>query len=373
MRSSALGNKGSRGLIKLLRIGLRAHIRAPLLPVIYPRASAFFISCALTQAPQNDCENKLAVVSVSRQRLSMSRYSPIQSFRSLWLRPSTTLIALTMILAGRFSREAAGEVLLNMGPTIVGESKSDVATNGFSIEIESWSWGMSRAVTNTSGKRQLSPVNTREISFTKLLDGSTPSLMNALTKGSSIPEVKLLLRRTGPLRQENFLQITLKNALVSSYDLVHSSAGSSIPAENFTLNFTEVILDYTPYSAMGNPGPKKSFSFNLTAAPLTGGALAAASVADVSQPSSNQLKTLLHATSEDQLQVREEIRSGTRYLVVDLARSGNDQNSQLIAQTSSDLRVWSAGTVIEEVVDAATVRYLIPMDQLQQFLRVSPK
>ncbi|MDB6037071.1 MAG: type secretion system tube protein Hcp [Verrucomicrobiales bacterium] len=301
----------------------------------------------------------------------MSCYSSNKPFCFPWHRPSRKFIALIVILAVRFSHDAVGDVLLNMGPNIIGESRADVAVNGWNIEIESWSWGMTRPVAVTAGKRELSPVNAKEISFVKLLDSSSPGVMNALVKGSRIPEVKLLLRQTGNGRMENFLQITLKNALVTSYNI--DGSYSTLPNENFTINFTEVTLDYTPYNSAGNPGVKRSFNFNLTAPPVSGGALAAAAVADISVPGSDQLKTLLHATSEDQLQAREEVRSGTHYLAVDLARSGSDQTSQLIAQTSNDLRAWSAGTVIEEVVDATTVRYLIPMDQAQQFLRVSAK
>jgi type VI secretion system secreted protein Hcp len=298
----------------------------------------------------------------------MNRFFRITSFRSTGHRLPAIFTSLIMMLTVRFSCGAA-TVLLNMGPTIVGESRADIAAKGFNIDIQSWSWGMTRPVlTNATVKRQLSPVSTKDISFSKYLDSSSPGLMNALTKGTIVSEVKLLLRNTGIDRLETFLQLTLKNAVITSYTIDNSSER---PTESFTINFTEVTLDYTPFNAAGQPGPKKSFTFNLTAPPLSGAPLVAASVAEVSGPGSDELKTLLHATSEDQLQAREEVRSGTHYLAVEVVRSGSDQTSQLIAQTSNDLRVWSAGTVIEEVVDATTVRYLIPMDQAQQFLRVS--
>ena len=64
-----------------------------------------------------------------------------------------------------------------------------------------------------------------------------------------------------------------------------------------------------------------------------------------------------------------------QYLAVEVARSKDSQTLQLVAQVSKDLKSWSAGTVIEEVAqdgpDQQIIRYLIPMDQAQQFLRVS--
>jgi hypothetical protein len=56
-------------------------------------------------------------------------------------------------------------------------------------------------------------------------------------------------------------------------------------------------------------------------------------------------------------------------------RAKDSQSAKLVAQTSTDLRNWSQGSVIEEEAsqseDQQVNRYLIPMQKAQQFLRLA--
>ncbi len=121
-----------------------------------------------------------------------------------------------------------------------GESKDEMHRDW--IDIESWSWGVSRNSDRASGlptgKRQHRPLN-----FTKYVDKATPKLFEFCTEGNNAKEVTIELTRTDADGQQvTYLLIHLENVRVSSYNISGGSddGGDIRPTESVTLNYERI-------------------------------------------------------------------------------------------------------------------------------------
>jgi type VI secretion system secreted protein Hcp len=121
--------------------------------------------------------------------------------------------------------------------------KGQVQTTGFAdqIAIESLSWGTSRNVSSFTGTaREVSSPNFSEVSCMKMFDSSSQAIFRNAMFGDPLPEVVIsFVRDKGQGEVEAYLETTLKNVLVTSYQVSHSS-GQDAPAESFSLNFTVI-------------------------------------------------------------------------------------------------------------------------------------
>ena len=137
---------------------------------------------------------------------------------------------------------------------IAGESTDDKHKG--EIEIASWSWGVSSAAQAggaRSGKPCVSPM-----SFSKLVDKSSPALMANAVSGMVIPNAILIGRKAGDKQQE-YLKLELKNVLISSYQT--GGSNSSLPADQFSLNFSTMTVEYKQQNPDGSTGAPVSASF----------------------------------------------------------------------------------------------------------------
>lgn len=108
------------------------------------------------------------------------------------------------------------------------------------IMLESFSWGATnpgivRSPTPT-GASSFSPIN-----VVIRLDQSAPKLLVAAARGDSIPKVEIKIFRSGE-KKEEFLKITLQNAIISSYQA--RGASGDIPIESVSLNFSKIKYEY---------------------------------------------------------------------------------------------------------------------------------
>ena len=145
---------------------------------------------------------------------------------------------------------------------IKGESRDKI--NKDSIDVLSWSWGMSNAGGSKTGGKGGKP-NVQEISLTKYFDISSPALMLSTLKGTRHPKAVLsVIKRGGDTSKANeFLVITLNDVQVTSL----SSGGSSDEdrfTENVTLDFTSFKLDYIPTDQKGKAADKVSVKYDIS-------------------------------------------------------------------------------------------------------------
>lgn len=120
------------------------------------------------------------------------------------------------------------------------------------IAIESYSFGMNNNVTFAagSGGGGAGKANIQDIHFTKLMDKTSPALMQALMVGTHIKSIVLTLRKTTGAVQLDYFSITLEDCCLSSYQ---SGAGSGSDAviETISVGFARIKIAYKVQDAKG--------------------------------------------------------------------------------------------------------------------------
>jgi type VI secretion system secreted protein Hcp len=129
---------------------------------------------------------------------------------------------------------------------IPGESTS-AAHNG-SIEVLSWSWGVSQ--TSTGGGAGVVGRANGHVTLIKRIDKATPLLFKRCVDGTPIPLATVYLTRPDG---QTYLKYELRNVMVSS--IVHGGDvdGDGLPDETLELTFTGAKLTYTQFDAAGKP------------------------------------------------------------------------------------------------------------------------
>jgi type VI secretion system secreted protein Hcp len=155
----------------------------------------------------------------------------------------------------------AVDMFLKLGP-IKGESK-DSKHKG-EIDVLSWSWGASNSgTTHMGGGGGAGKVNMQDLSLTKFIDVSSPSLHLACWNGKHIDEAILYARKAGEKPLE-YLVITMKEVLVVSVS-TGGSGGEDRFTENVTLNFAKVKVEYKEQADTGGGGTSPSAGLDVAA------------------------------------------------------------------------------------------------------------
>jgi type VI secretion system secreted protein Hcp len=114
------------------------------------------------------------------------------------------------------------------------------------IELESCQFGVSRHVTNPTGRgvnREASAPSVHEIVVTKHQDSSSTNLFRASLWGEG-KKVKIDFCKTDKDKVEPYLQVELENTLVSSYSVSgHGGTVHTRPMESVGLNFTKITYN----------------------------------------------------------------------------------------------------------------------------------
>lgn len=112
------------------------------------------------------------------------------------------------------------------------------------IEIESWSFGEEQSGTFAHGSGGgAGKVSMKDFHFTKRVDKATPKLFLACASGEHIPEVVMVARKAGKDQQE-FLKVTIKDVLVSSYTTSGTGDSDIVPRDQISLNFAKIEIEY---------------------------------------------------------------------------------------------------------------------------------
>lgn len=134
---------------------------------------------------------------------------------------------------------------------IPGESMDK--THKGEIEIESWHWGATQTGTaSRGGGLGAGKVEMSDFSLVKNVDKASPSLMLACAQGEHIKSASLVCRKAGKEQQE-YLKITFSDLMVSSFQ-TNGSAGTPLPGEQVSLNFSKVEYEYKEQKADGSLG-----------------------------------------------------------------------------------------------------------------------
>ena len=154
----------------------------------------------------------------------------------------------------------AADIFAKIGD-IKGESIDDKHKD--EIEILSWSWGITNAVTRAAvtgagaGKASF-----HDLSFTHKIDKASPVLMKSCATGQHIKEATITLRKAGKGQQE-FLIIKMNDVLITAVsDADGAEAG---PIESVSLAFAKVDVEYRPQKSDGSLDAGLHFKYDLKA------------------------------------------------------------------------------------------------------------
>lgn len=143
---------------------------------------------------------------------------------------------------------AQGDFLLTV-TGIRGEAADKDVTD--SIEVQGWAFSGSSVVDANTGEN-VSRVRLSELTVIKRVDVSTPVLVQFMCENRLIDEVKLINRKAGGQRQEDFYRMELKDARVRSVVQKASSAGGSMLEETVSFVWKRMKLIHRKQSQQGS-------------------------------------------------------------------------------------------------------------------------
>jgi type VI secretion system secreted protein Hcp len=153
----------------------------------------------------------------------------------------------------------AVDMFIQIG-TLKGESRDK--THKDKIDVLAWSWGVSNSGSaHMGGGAGAGKANVQDLSFTKWIDKSSPSLIQACCKGTHYADSTLIVRKAGDNPLE-YLKITLTEVLVTSVS-TGGSGGEDRLTENVTLNFAKVKVQYVEQTPTGAAGDKPEMTYNI--------------------------------------------------------------------------------------------------------------
>lgn len=111
-----------------------------------------------------------------------------------------------------------------------------------------------------SGQGQQGKAEIEPITFSKLVDKSTPQLLQKLTRGDHIPKVIIKVR--AQVQGDNVVtrELTLSDALLISHAF---NCAEGMENETFTVCFKQFKFDYTQYDNAGKSQGKTSASYTI--------------------------------------------------------------------------------------------------------------
>jgi len=113
------------------------------------------------------------------------------------------------------------------------------------IDVLSFTWGLSQTKTygaGASGKEaKVGRVSFTDLSIMKVLDSTTPLLIDHCATGNILKEVYLVYDKPTGDKQEDYFRIYLKDALITNVQL---SGASETPNESLSIAFQAVEVAY---------------------------------------------------------------------------------------------------------------------------------
>jgi len=133
------------------------------------------------------------------------------------------------------------------------------------IDLMSWSWGEAQGGTHgTGGGGGAGKVVMQDFHFVMKINKASPKLMLACADGEHIKQAILVCRKAGKDQQE-FLKITFKDLLVSSYQTGGHGSADVIPVDQISLNFSSIQQDYKEQKPDGTLGGAVSAGWDVKA------------------------------------------------------------------------------------------------------------
>ncbi|HEV2555666.1 MAG TPA: type VI secretion system tube protein Hcp [Bosea sp. (in: a-proteobacteria)] len=131
------------------------------------------------------------------------------------------------------------------------------------IEVDSFSWGVSNGGSHASGTGGgAGKANFQDIHFTSSVGKASPTLALSCANGKHISKAVLHVRKQGEDQQE-YYTITLEDLLVSSYQSGDAAGGTTVPTDQFSLNFAKIKYEYKPQKKDGTLDAPVTMTWDL--------------------------------------------------------------------------------------------------------------
>lgn len=118
----------------------------------------------------------------------------------------------------------------------------------------------------TAGGRTAEAATFSEFSITKLMDAATPKLFEAACKGTHLKEVAIELLRAGGASPVKYMEIKLKEVLISG--VIHNAdptGDQQFPTETINMTYGAIEYTYTKQKPDGTAGGNVAAKWNLSA------------------------------------------------------------------------------------------------------------
>jgi len=149
------------------------------------------------------------------------------------------------------------------GSPVNGESTD--SKHADEIDVLAWNWGCTQSGSTHMGKGGGSgKVNVQDLSLTKYVDKSSPTLLKLCCNGAYIDEAVLVVRKAGGDDPVEYVKLTLKDCIVSSITS-GGSGGSDRVTENLSLNFASFNYEYTPQEKDNTAGASIPAGWDIAA------------------------------------------------------------------------------------------------------------
>ncbi|GBU17880.1 MULTISPECIES: type VI secretion system tube protein Hcp [Methylobacterium] len=131
------------------------------------------------------------------------------------------------------------------------------------IDVLSWSWGASQSGTTHGGSGSgAGKVSIQDLSITKYLDKSSPTLFQHCANGKHIKKGTLILRKAGEKPLE-YLTIEFEDIIVTHVSMGGSGSEDRL-TENVTLNFGTYHMKYAVQTATGSKGAEVEHKWHIS-------------------------------------------------------------------------------------------------------------
>jgi type VI secretion system secreted protein Hcp len=130
------------------------------------------------------------------------------------------------------------------------------------IQISSFSWGMSQSgSTHVAAGSGSGKVNVQDLTVSKFVDSSTPTLMQFCANGKHLKQGVLTVRKAGGTPLEYYI-IKFTDIIVAAIT-PSGSGGEDRLMESLTLNFGQFEVDYVPQKPDGSGGAAIQVTWNI--------------------------------------------------------------------------------------------------------------
>ncbi len=131
------------------------------------------------------------------------------------------------------------------------------------IDVESWSWGQTRASAGpVGGGGGAGKTAMQDFHFTMRQNTASVDLMRVCATGEHIKGAVLTGRKAGK-QQLEYLTFKFYDVLVSSFQTGGAERADIAPIDEVSFNFAKIEVDYRPQQPNGTLGNAVHFGFDL--------------------------------------------------------------------------------------------------------------